>query len=171
MTQGVAQAANISRAQHRPIVTFMMAKQYRPQFLISSIFMLYQQFDGARRCSCTVHFMTVQALEHGFQSSMPLHPPCCTGGVVAGSHLRLGAMQASTLSSSSHPSSSGAHHHAVLLCKVLDEQSITSEGQHHAVPAGSALRTLSSCCTPVMPSLRAQLSGRWQCGAAQHRHR
>lgn len=45
--QGAAQAANISRAQHRPIVTFMMAKQYRPQFLISSIFMLYQQFDGA----------------------------------------------------------------------------------------------------------------------------
>lgn len=43
----VAQAANISRAQHRPILTFMTAKQYRPQFLISCIFMLFQQFDGA----------------------------------------------------------------------------------------------------------------------------
>jgi len=42
-----AQAANVSRAQHRPILTFMTAKRYRPQFLISSIFMLYQQFDGA----------------------------------------------------------------------------------------------------------------------------
>ena len=44
---GLAQAANLSREQHHPILTFMTAKRYRPQFLISCIFMLFQQFDGA----------------------------------------------------------------------------------------------------------------------------
>ena len=55
-----AQAANVSRAQHRPILTFMTAKRYRPQFLISSIFMLYQQFDGARAGALACFLKTPQ---------------------------------------------------------------------------------------------------------------
>jgi hypothetical protein len=55
-----AQAANVSRAQHRPILTFMTAKRYRPQFLISSIFMLYQQFDGARAGALACFLSTPQ---------------------------------------------------------------------------------------------------------------
>jgi len=43
----LGQAAKLSREQQHPILTFMTAKRYRPQFLISCIFMLFQQFDGA----------------------------------------------------------------------------------------------------------------------------
>lgn len=168
LKQGSAQAANISRAQHRPIVTFMMAKQYRPQFLISSIFMLYQQFDGAPQRSYAGHFATWQALAHSAGAACTVFPSVAWGVCSRLSPVTC-AVQASTLSSSSHPSSSGAHHHAVLLCKMLDEQGISLRKQH-AVPAWhcSAHPVLQR---PLTPSLRAQLSGRWQRGAAQHRHR
>ena len=59
----LGQAANLSREQHHPILTFMTAKRYRPQFLISCIFMLFQQFDGApdraRFCARSSSFLCV----------------------------------------------------------------------------------------------------------------
>ena len=124
MKQGLSQAANISRAQHRPIVTFMMAKQYRPQFLISSIFMLYQQFDGAPQRSYSGHSATPQALACSAGAACYCSSPCVIWWVKNRLSPVTGVVQASTLSSSSHPSSSGAHHHAISPCRALDEQGI-----------------------------------------------
>ena len=120
MKQGAAQAANISRAQHRPIVTFMTAKQYRPQFLISSIFMLYQQFDGApQRSYAGPHLRSCRLWRTVLEQHATVLPLVLIWGISSRLLPVTCLVQASTLSSSSHPSSSGAHYHAVLLHKCF----------------------------------------------------